>query len=968
MIKRLFFLVFLMLFSLHNFTIASEPPADPILRIETGMHTATIRKISIDAENRYLVTGSDDKTIRVWELSRGRLLKTIRPPIGEGDEGKIYSVAISPDAKTIAAGGSTGYEWHGSNSIYVFNLENDLLITKITGLSTIDHLAYSKDGRFLAAGLANGIIIFHIADTVANDKVVKIVDKVVTQDLAYGGSVYGIDFDINGRLVATSYDGYIRLYDRNFKSIRKVKTKGGKEPYGVSFSPDSSKIAVGFHDSTKVDVYSGKDLSYLYSPDTVGVDNGSLISVTWSYDGKYLYAGGAYENNILEKVIIRRWSGEGKGSYIDLPAADSTIMHILPLKNNGIVFGAGEPSFGIFDASGRKLIHKTPAIADFRGNLEEFLISYDGSIVKFGYEVWGKSPAIFSVIERGLKIDVDTVSKESQILSPSVNSTEDLRITEWQDSYNPKVNGIALKLKPYEFSRSVAISPDGTKLLLGTDWNLYLFDKKGNQIWEVPAPQIAWSVNISGNGKVAVAAFGDGTIRWYRMNDGKEILALFPHNDRKRWIIWTPSGYYDASPGAEDLIVWHINNGNNASADVFPVSKFRNKYYRPDVIAKIFQTLDEGEAIRIANEESGRKTIAVSIKEMLPPVVTIISPHDGEEVSKSEITVRFSIRNPSGEPVTTIKALIDGRPDSTERGIKITGKDESTQEIKITIPESDSEISIIAENRFSASEPATIRVKWKGERKEEFAIKPKLYILAIGVSKYQDKTLTLQYASKDAKDFVEAMKKQKVKLYRDVVVKLLTDEKATKDNILDGLEWLQKETTSKDVAMVFLAGHGVNDQGGNYYFLSVNTDTEKLKRTGVAFSDIKNTVVSLAGKVIMFVDTCHSGNVMGAKRGIADINAVANELASAENGVVVFASSTGRQYSLEDHAWGNGVFTKAVVEGLNGGADYEKKGKITINMLDLYISERVKELTHGKQTPTTTKPQTVPDFPIAVVR
>lgn len=62
------------------------------------------------------------------------------------------------------------------------------------------------------------------------------------------------------------------------------------------------------------------------------------------------------------------------------------------------------------------------------------------------------------------------------------------------------------------------------------------------------------------------------------------------------------------------------------------------------------------------------------------------------------------------------------------------------------------------------------------------------------------------------------------------------------------------------------------------------------------------------------------------------------------------------------------MFTKAVVEGLNGGADYEKTGKITINMLDLYISERVKELTHGKQTPTTTKPQTVPDFPIAVVR
>lgn len=44
------------------------------------------------------------------------------------------------------------------------------------------------------------------------------------------------------------------------------------------------------------------------------------------------------------------------------------------------------------------------------------------------------------------------------------------------------------------------------------------------------------------------------------------------------------------------------------------------------------------------------------------------------------------------------------------------------------------------------------------------------------------------------------------------------------------------------------------------------------------------------------------------------------------------------------------------------------EGKITVNMLDLYISEKVKQLTKGQQTPTTTKPETVPDFPIAFKR
>jgi len=238
----------------------------------------------------------------------------------------------------------------------------------------------------------------------------------------------------------------------------------------------------------------------------------------------------------------------------------------------------------------------------------------------------------------------------------------------------------------------------------------------------------------------------------------------------------------------------------------------------------------------------------------------------------------------------------------------------------------------------------------------------------VGVSAYEEADLQLGFAAKDARDFARALTGQKGGLYREVTARILTDKQATRDDIMDGLDWLQKETTSKDIAMVFLAGHGVNDPAGIYYYLPVNANPEKLKRTGVAFSDIKNTMASLAGKAILFVDTCHSGNVMGARRGAADINAVVNELASAENGAVVFASSTGRQYSLEDKAWGNGAFTKALVEGIGGRADYSGKGKITINMLDLYLSERVKELTGGKQTPTTTKPQTIPDFPIAVKR
>jgi uncharacterized caspase-like protein len=168
--------------------------------------------------------------------------------------------------------------------------------------------------------------------------------------------------------------------------------------------------------------------------------------------------------------------------------------------------------------------------------------------------------------------------------------------------------------------------------------------------------------------------------------------------------------------------------------------------------------------------------------------------------------------------------------------------------------------------------------------------------------------------------------------------------------------------------MLFLAGHGETDPDGRYYFLPYNADVDKLRSTGVVFSEVRDTLANLAGKALFFVDTCYAGSILGGRRGVgADITGIINELASAENGVVVFSSSTGRQYSLEDPSWGNGAFTKAVVEGINGKADLNSTGRITYKMLDFYISERVKELTHGRQTPVTQGPGGVPDFPIAMV-
>lgn len=154
----------------------------------------------------------------------------------------------------------------------------------------------------------------------------------------------------------------------------------------------------------------------------------------------------------------------------------------------------------------------------------------------------------------------------------------------WWNEPEPMLDGRKLPLEPDEVSRSLAIAPGERGFALGADWRLYLFDRDGRERWRRPAPSAVWAVAVTGDGRLVVAAYGDGTIRWHRIEDGEELLAFYPHPDRKRWVLWTPRGHYDASPGAEELIGWHVNRGWDEAPELLPASAFRDRFRRPDLI------------------------------------------------------------------------------------------------------------------------------------------------------------------------------------------------------------------------------------------------------------------------------------------------------------------------------------------------------------------------------------------------
>jgi len=138
--------------------------------------------------------------------------------------------------------------------------------------------------------------------------------------------------------------------------------------------------------------------------------------------------------------------------------------------------------------------------------------------------------------------------------------------------------------------------------------------------------------------------------------------------------------------------------------------------------------------------------------------------------------------------------------------------------------------------------------------------------------------------------------------------------------------------------------------------------------TCVGYTEIKSIVNAVPEKMLLFMDACHSGNVLGySQRRAALVTQTVSYLTGTENGSIIFTSSTGRQYSLEASEWNNGAFTKALVEGLNGKADLFNRQIITVKSLDSYIANRVKDLTKGQQAPTTIIPNSIPDFPIALV-
>ena len=480
-------------------------------------------------------------------------------------------------------------------------------------------------------------------------------------------------------------------------------------------------------------------------------------------------------------------------------------------------------------------------------------------------------------------------------------------------------------------------------LLAATAWDLYCFNLRGVVVWRKSLESSLKAIDIAKEAGLAVAAMGDGTIRWIRIGDGEEVLSLFIREDLREWAVWSPAGYWEASTHGSSLLGWFAAQGIDREDRVFDLNLFHR----------------EREGICELGELGKKKA--------KKPFLQIVNPHNNDTVADTLIVLEVKVNDSGSVPVLSLGLEVNGVAQMTTfRGL-VPRYRRTIHQIPVILSGGENKVVLKAyTDDYVLVSDITLLCRPLVENRSY--PKPTLHVLLAGISRYRDEGLNLEYGAAGASDISEEMIRQKGGLYMQVETRLLLDSSASRGAVINGMEWLKGRAENGDVSVLYFAGHGVYDEERKAYFIPFDGDTGSLRRSCIPFSEIRYYVERIPGKVILFLDACYSGVIASKVRSFfPDLEGAVGELLSAEAGCIIFSSSSAFQFSQEDRMWGNSAFTRALLEALQGKADMSGDGIITSGMLELYVSERVRELTGGTQTPVIAKPYAMRDFPFALI-
>lgn len=589
-------------------------PERPFLQIDAGMHTAPIRGLAYAERAGIVATASEDKTTRLWSVADGRLISTLRVPLGPRFEGALHSVALDDAAELAVLSGNTGVSWDRAASIYVAKPQNGSLAGRIPKLpSEVFATAFQPGTSVFAIGLdgRGGILVIQPGKgLLARDN----------ED--YEVRVRDLDFAEDGRL-ASAAGATVRLYDTAYRRTAVYDAPDGLQPGRIAFSPDGTELAVGYTDAPRVDILDAATLEPVH---TITEEQATrrLNAVAWSSNGgeAVLFAAGTVTDDDGD-VLLMRYSKGGRGAVRRTPLSRDAVTDLLGLPGGGVLFAAADPTWGRVQHDGKLHYQLSPVTLDFRDAADRgFAVSGSGRVVDFPA---GETGGDSQILRFDLESLVLTPLAEGDRPGTAPSATDkQLEVTDWRNEATPRISGQAVELDAMELARSVDVLPQEAGVLLGGDYKLRWFDRQGSLTAEIETPAAVYGIASDANAELAIAALGDGTLRWYGLSNAglRPLLSLFPHADGRRWVAWTPEGFFAHSDsGGQDLVGYALNRNKALSPDWITFKQLYRKFYAPQLVRG---QLDPGGATasQLALVEIG--SIAVSMDDRPPPRIEVL--------------------------------------------------------------------------------------------------------------------------------------------------------------------------------------------------------------------------------------------------------------------------------------------------------------------------------------------------------
>ena len=939
-------LFFLVIPLIYTGVFAAE---SPILEIDTGGHKAKINDVIFARDGRHLISASDDKTVRVWDVETGEIVRIIRGQIGEGDEGKIFAAALSPDNRMLAVGGYPS-RW----GIRLIDFQTGKVIRLLKGhTNVIFDIAFSPDGSQLISGggdftariwdVRSGrnlhILEGHtdsiytatfspdgkVAVTGSDDDTLKLWNvtsgELITTMLGHNDDVLSAAFTPDGRYILSgSSDKTIRMWDGKSGEFIKVLVRQDSEVPSLSISPDGKKVVTGHSGSAPFtnnvfSISTGELLNSFTKHENI------VIATAISPDGKTTATGGGNDQEIYiwdidTGRVKQKMAGKG-----------------------GVVWSVGFAKDGRSIAWGKNT--RTNWTFNKYGYLEQSFLLKDaghgfslsmGDVVQNDIEY---QRAIESVGELSIKTKDGTYT--SPILQILKNGNVIHEITRVSTS-------------GYDH-RSLTLTSDGRTVISGGSFGVLTSynpntGKKINDF--IGHTSDVWGVAASPDSRYLVSGSYDQTVKIWKIESGELLLTIF-HSTDGEWVAWTPDGFYTSSSGGAHYVGYHINRGEDRASDYVGLDQIGDIYYRPDLVAKRLQGGFEDE---IRAELARVGSIDEVIVSGLPPKVVISKKN--YKINKRDFTLNFSLEDQGGgigKIEYRVNDVIVASTGATRSEDFLTKRRSGKI---LTLPNGKSTIKVITYNKRGnialKSEEIIVEVN------DPHMKAPSLYVLAVGVTDYRDRALKLNFAHSDAQAISDELKIRGKGLFEKIKVITLKNKDATTKKIEKAFDDISRKVKVSDVFVLYLAGHGMSING-DYHFVpweAVYASRESFEEATLSNKEIASLLEKIdTSKSLIILDSCYAGlaakpdsTVMLAMltRGIEEKTAIDRLMRA--TGRATLAASSEKQQAIEGYK-GYGVFTYALIQGLRGKADRPGKGKgeIRIDELAEYVGEEVPRIT-----------------------